>query len=73
MEYASLPDQLSSFGRIVIVGLIPRKCPGVVVLAVDKIAERCKQATESGEHRPSLTSTPRETGDGLLYRWIDDF
>jgi hypothetical protein len=45
MEYASLPDRLSSFGRIVIVGPIPRKCPEVAVVAVDKIPERCKQAT----------------------------
>ena len=45
MEYAGLPDRLSSFGRIVIVGPIPRKCPEVVVIAVDKIAHRCKQAT----------------------------
>ena len=42
MEYASLPDQLSSSGRVVIVGPIHRKCPGVVVVGVDKIAERCK-------------------------------
>ena len=45
MEYTSLPDRLSSFGRIVIVGPIPRKCPEVVVVSVDKIPERCKQAT----------------------------
>jgi hypothetical protein len=44
----SLPNQLSSFGRIVIVGPIPRKCPEVVAVAVHKIPERCKQATESG-------------------------
>src|SRR6516165_1771679 len=53
MEYAGLPDRLSSFGRIVIVGPIPRKCPGVVVLAVDKVAWRGKRATESeGTDRP---------------------
>jgi hypothetical protein len=46
MEYASLPDQLSSSGRVVIVGPIHRKCPEVVVVAVDKIFERCRQATE---------------------------
>jgi len=72
MEYAGLPDRLSSFGRIVIVGPIPRKCPGVVVLAVDKVAWRGKRATESEGHRPSPTWTPRGTGDDLLYRWIDD-
>ena len=68
MEYTSLPDRLSSFGRIVIVGPIPRKCPGVVVLAVDKVAWRGKRATESEGHRPSPTWTPRGTGDDLLYR-----
>jgi hypothetical protein len=47
LKSASLPDRLSSSGRIVIVGPIHRKCPGVVVVAVDKIAERCKHATES--------------------------
>jgi hypothetical protein len=45
MEYTSLPDQLSSFGRIVIVSPMHRKCPGVVVVAAHKIPERCKQAT----------------------------
>ena len=45
LKSTSLPDRLSSFGRIVIVGPIPRKCPEVVVIAVDKIAHRCKQAT----------------------------
>jgi hypothetical protein len=44
---ASRQTGFSSSGRIVIVGPIHRKCPGVVVVAVDKIAERCKQATES--------------------------
>jgi|SRR6516165_3761761 len=44
---ASRQTGFSSSGRIVIVGPIHRKCPEVVVVAVDKIAERCKQATES--------------------------
>jgi hypothetical protein len=44
---ASRQTGFSSSGRIVIVGPIHRKCPGVVVVAVDKIAERCKEATES--------------------------
>jgi len=47
LEFASRQTGFSSSGRIVIVGPIHRKCPGVVVVAVDKIAERCKQATES--------------------------
>src|SRR5437660_852119 len=47
LEFASRQTSFSSSGRIVIVGPIHRKCPGVVVVAVDKIAERCKQATES--------------------------
>jgi len=47
LEFASRQTGFSSSGRIVIVGPIHRKCPGVVVVAVDKIAQRCKQATES--------------------------
>jgi len=47
LEFASRQTGFSSSGRIVIVGPIHRKCPAVVVVAVDKIAERCKQATES--------------------------
>jgi FAD dependent oxidoreductase len=47
LEFASRQTSFSSSGRIVIVGPIHRKCPGVVVVAVNKIAERCKQATES--------------------------
>jgi hypothetical protein len=53
LEFASRQTGFSSSGRIVIVGLIHRKCPAVVVVAVDKIAERCKQATESLQrHEP---------------------
>jgi hypothetical protein len=47
LEFASRQTGFSSSGRIVIVGPIHRKCPEVVVVAVDKIAERCKQDTES--------------------------
>src|SRR5262249_38341606 len=47
------PNRLSSLGRIVIVNLIHRKCPEVVVVAVDKIAERCGQATASKRQRRS--------------------
>jgi len=47
LEFASRQTGFSSSGRIVIVGPIHRKCPAVVVVAVDKIAGRCKQATES--------------------------
>ena len=53
MEYAGLPDQLSSFGRIVILSPMHRKCPGVVVLAVDKVAWRGRRATGAeGNYRP---------------------
>src|SRR5262249_21715588 len=42
------------------------ECPGVVVVAVDKIAERCKQATESlssdrsreNDEEPTTRATP---------------
>jgi hypothetical protein len=47
LEFASRQTGFPSSGRIVIVGPIHRKCPGVEVVAVDKIAERCNQATES--------------------------
>ena len=47
LEFASRQTGFSSSGRTVIVGPIHRKCPGVVVIAVDNIAKRCKQATES--------------------------
>ena len=47
LEFASRQTSFSSSGRIVIVDPIHRKCPGMVVVGVDKIAERCKQATES--------------------------
>ncbi len=47
LEFASRQTGFSSSGRIVIVGPIHRKCPAVVVVAGDKIAERCEQATES--------------------------
>src|SRR5262249_58118776 len=49
------PNRLSSSGRIVIVGPIHRKCPEVVVVAVDKIVERCKQATARPSHLHSFT------------------
>ena len=52
LEFTSRQTGFSSSGRIVIVGLIHRKCPGVVVVAADKIAERSKQAT--GTDRPNL-------------------
>ena len=47
LEFASRQTSFSSSGRTVIVGPIHRKCPEVVVIAVDNIAKRCKQATES--------------------------
>src|SRR6516164_9061883 len=46
LGFASRQTGFSSSGRIEIVGPIHRKCPAVVVVAVHKIAERCKQATE---------------------------
>src|SRR5262249_37903929 len=49
------PNRLSSSGRIVIVRPIHRKCPEVVVVAVDKIAERCEQATARPSHLHSFT------------------
>ena len=47
LEFASRQTGFSSSSRIVIVGPIHRKCPVVVLVAVDKIAERCKQDTEN--------------------------
>src|SRR5262249_9207833 len=40
------PNQLFSFGRTSIVGASSRKCPEVIIVHADKIAERCKEATE---------------------------
>src|SRR5262249_8343370 len=37
------PNRLSSSGRIVLVSPIHPKCPAAILVAVDKIAERCKQ------------------------------
>ena len=45
------PNRLSSSGRIIIVSPIHRKCPAVVLVAVDKIAKRCEQATVSEGRR----------------------
>ena len=56
LEFASRQTGFSSSGRIVIVGLIYRKCPGVVVVAVDKIALRGKEVTESAR-RVSLVQS----------------
>ena len=46
LKSASLPDRLSSSGRITILGTTLRSCREVIVVPVDKIAWRCKQATE---------------------------
>lgn len=54
---AGRQTDFSSSGRIVILGPIRRKCPEVVVVAVDKIAGRCKQATASAA--TGLERTPR--------------
>jgi hypothetical protein len=56
------PNRLFFIGRIVIVGPILRKCPGVVVVDVDKIAERCKQDTASAA--TGLERTPRNPRHG---------
>ena len=57
LEFASRQTG-SSLGRIVIVSPIHRKCPAAILVAVDKIAERCKQATES----LSSGRSPRRAG-----------
>jgi hypothetical protein len=44
---SSLPDRLSSSGRITILGTTPRSCREVIAVPVDKIALRGKEATES--------------------------
>jgi hypothetical protein len=62
LEFASRQTGFSSSGRIVIVGPILRKCPGVVVVDVDKIAERCKQDTASAA--TGLERTPRNPRHG---------
>jgi hypothetical protein len=51
LEFTSRQTGFSSSGRTVIAGPIHQKCPGVVVVAVDKITERCKQATELSSSR----------------------
>src|SRR5262249_29087648 len=48
------PNRLSSSGRIVIVSPIHPKCPAAILVAVDKIAERCKQATARPSHPPLI-------------------
>jgi hypothetical protein len=48
---ASLPNRLSSSGRIAIVVTISRKCLEAIVVPVDKIASRCKRATERAGQR----------------------
>jgi hypothetical protein len=62
LEFASRQTGFSSSGRIVIVGPILRKCPGVVVVDVDKIAERWKQDTASAA--TGLERTPRNPRHG---------
>jgi len=57
LKSASLPDQLSSSGRITILSTTLRSCREVIAVPVDKIAWRCKQATElSRVLRKTLTS-----------------
>jgi hypothetical protein len=47
LKSASLPDRLSSSSRTPILGTTLRSCREVIAVPVDKIAWRCKQATES--------------------------
>jgi|SRR6516164_4118883 len=47
LKSASLPDQLSSSGRIVILDSISQNCPELLGGVVDKTISRGKQATES--------------------------
>jgi hypothetical protein len=49
LKSASLPDQLSSSGRIVILDSISQNCPELLGGAVDKTISRGKQATESAQ------------------------
>src|SRR5215472_8402177 len=60
---AGRQTDFSSSGRIVILGPIHRKCPGVVVVAVHKIAGRRKQATASAA--TGLERTPRNPRHGV--------
>jgi hypothetical protein len=53
------PNRLSSSGRIVIVGPVHRKCPGVVVVAVDKKAS----AVSATRRRPDVVAV------GRRYEW----
>jgi hypothetical protein len=46
LKSAGPPDRLSSSGRITILGTTLRSCREVIAVPVDKIAWRCKQATE---------------------------
>src|SRR5215470_20320473 len=67
LEFASRQTGFSSSGRIVIVGPIHRKCPEVVVVAVDKIAGRCKQATESlGSDQSRERRRTRDTSHAII-------
>src|SRR5215471_2968859 len=66
LEFASRQTSFSSSGRIVIVGPIHRKCRGVVVVSVDKIAERCKQATESLSSDRSRENPEEKRRTGII-------
>jgi hypothetical protein len=58
---AGRQTDFSSSGRIVIVSPIHRRCPGVVMVGVDKIVERCKQATALQQR--SVSRERRRTHD----------
>ena len=54
-----------------IVGPVQRKCPDVVVVPVDKIAQRCKRATARRSKRRQVKAMPlpghfRDTRNRIL-------
>jgi hypothetical protein len=65
LEFASRQTGFLHQAALWIVGPVYRKCPGVVVVAVDKITERCKQATESLNSGRSR----RRAGDCAIEKW----
>ena len=54
LKSASLPDRLSSSGRITILGTTPRSCREVIAAPVDKIAQRGKEATASARRMAGI-------------------
>src|SRR5205809_7637249 len=60
LKSASLPDRLSSSGRITILCSSSRKCPEVIVVPVDKIAWRCRRVTRRARQRSALGNKPTQ-------------